>query len=149
MIIFIYHPEPVEGYNIIKNMKSFYGTIYEKNSVNLTEKCYSVILSKTKNPVDIDSGSFANAQDDLSCGQNLSFPQKIRKNLQKILYEHKNKLIEGFTSKYNIDKIVYYEECSDINIAINREKQLKWRTRIKKDKLISSINPNWEELFFI
>ena len=59
MIIFIYHPEPVEGYNIIKNMKSFYGTIYEKNSVNLTEKCYSVILSKTKNPVDIDSGSFA------------------------------------------------------------------------------------------
>ena len=65
------------------------------------------------------------------------------------MYEHKNKLIEGFTSKYNIDKIVYYEECSDINIAINREKQLKWRTRIKKDKLISSINPNWEELFFI
>ena len=73
----------------------------------------------------------------------------VTNNLERRIYEHKNKLIKWFTSKYNIDKIVYYEECSDINIAINREKQLKWRSRSKKDKLISSINPNWKELFSI
>lgn len=73
----------------------------------------------------------------------------ITNNLERRLYEHKNKLIKGFTFKYNINKIIYYEECSDINIAINREKQLKWRSRIKKNKLISSINHDWEELISV
>jgi putative endonuclease len=73
----------------------------------------------------------------------------ITNNLERRLYEHKNKLIEWFTSKYNINKLIYYEECSDVNIAINREKQLKWRSRIKKDKLITSINPKRENLFFV
>jgi len=41
------------------------------------------------------------------------------------MYEHKNKLVDGFTSKYNINKLVYYEETTDVNIAINREKELK------------------------
>lgn len=73
----------------------------------------------------------------------------VTSDLEKRLYEHKNKSIEWFTSKYNINKLVYYEECSDINIAINREKQLKWRTRIKKDKLICTTNPRWKELIVV
>ena len=64
-------------------MKGFYGTIYEQNSVNISKKCDSVILSETKNPAYTYSGSFANAQDDVTCKQNISFLQKIRKNLQK------------------------------------------------------------------
>jgi ComEC/Rec2-related protein len=64
-------------------MKGFYGTIYEQNSVNISKKCDSVILSETKNPAYVYSGSLANAQDDITCKQNLSFLQKIRKNLQK------------------------------------------------------------------
>lgn len=72
----------------------------------------------------------------------------ITNNLERRIYEHKNKLVEWYTSKYNVDKLVYYEECSDINIAINREKQLKWRSRNKKIELINSKNPNWAELWY-
>lgn len=70
----------------------------------------------------------------------------VTNNLQRRLYEHKNKLIEWFTKKYNIDKLVYYEECGDIKDAIAREKQLKWRTRSKKENLIKQINPQLNDL---
>ena len=70
----------------------------------------------------------------------------VTNNLQRRLYEHKNKLIEGFTKKYNVDKLVYFEECGDIKTAIEREKQLKnWR-REKKDALVASMNPDWKDL---
>jgi len=49
----------------------------------------------------------------------------VTNNLVRRVYEHKNKLIEGFTKKYNIDKLIYYEEISDINSAITREKKIK------------------------
>ena len=71
----------------------------------------------------------------------------ITNNLERRLYEHKNKLIEWFTSKYNINKLVYYEETTNVKDAINREKQLKWRLRSKKNELIESMNPNWENLW--
>ena len=71
----------------------------------------------------------------------------ITNNLERRLYEHKNKLIEWFTSKYNVNKLVYYEETININDAINREKQLKWRLRSKKNELIESMNPNREDLW--
>lgn len=66
--------------------------------------------------------------------------------LEKRLYEHRSYLIPGFTSKYKIHKLVYYERHERIEDAILREKQLKGKTRAKKEALISSHNPEWHEL---
>jgi putative endonuclease len=63
------------------------------------------------------------------------------------ILQHKQKRIPGFTKKYNIDKLVYYEFHSDIRDAIAREKQLKAGSRKKKVDLIESINPRWENLY--
>jgi putative endonuclease len=62
------------------------------------------------------------------------------------VYEHKNKMIEGFTKKYKITKLVYYEETNDIQVAISREKQIKGWLRGKKIALIESVNPKWNDL---
>lgn len=70
----------------------------------------------------------------------------VTNNLHRRVYEHKQKLIKGFTSKYNITKLVYYEEYNDINDAIRREKQIKGWSRKKKIELIESFNPEWKDL---
>ncbi len=70
----------------------------------------------------------------------------VTNNLERRLWEHKNKQYEGFTSRYNATKLVYFEETSDINSAIVREKQIKGWLRIKKNNLIESINPDWKDL---
>jgi putative endonuclease len=70
----------------------------------------------------------------------------ITNDLSRRLYEHKNKLVDWFTKKYNINKLVYYEECWDIKDTIIREKQLKWWTRAKKSILISETNPLMKDL---
>ena len=62
------------------------------------------------------------------------------------MYEHKNKLISGFASKYNLKKLVYFEETIDVNAAIAREKQIKGWLRKKKVALIESENPEWNDL---
>jgi putative endonuclease len=62
------------------------------------------------------------------------------------MYEHKNKVLAGFTAKYAIDRLVYYEAISDINLAIEREKQLKGWLRQRKVGLIEAVNPFWEDL---
>ena len=67
-------------------------------------------------------------------------------NLIKRVYQHKTKTYKGFTSKYNCDKLVYFEEFDDINEAIDREKQLKAGNRKRKEQLIKQENPNWEDL---
>lgn len=68
-------------------------------------------------------------------------------NLIKRIYEHKNKLIEGFTSKYNVNNLVYLEITNDVNSAIHREKKLKgWKRKWKID-LIEKTNPNCEDLY--
>jgi len=67
-------------------------------------------------------------------------------NLQRRVYEHKNKMIQGFTSKYNITKVVYFEVFNDIESAIRREKQIKGWLRKKKIELIESMNPEWNDL---
>jgi len=72
----------------------------------------------------------------------------VTSDLLKRLYEHKNKTYDGFTKKYNIDKLGYYEIFSDIELAIKREKQLKAGSRKKKIELIESINPNWNDLYY-
>ena len=70
----------------------------------------------------------------------------VTSNLPKRLYEHKNGLVEGFTKKYNVHKLVYFEGTTDAYSAIEREKQLKKWIRKKKEILISSVNPDWEDL---
>ena len=70
----------------------------------------------------------------------------VTNDLWRRVYEHKNKLIEGFTKKYNLNKLVYYEIHNEINRGILREKQLKGWSRIKKIKLIESQNPFWLDL---
>ena len=67
-------------------------------------------------------------------------------DLTRRVYEHKQKLIPGFTQKYNITKLVYFEETSDVNAAIAREKQIKGWLRAKKITLIESMNPDWKDL---
>ncbi len=71
----------------------------------------------------------------------------VTNNLHRRVYEHKNKLVDGFTKKYNINKLVYYVAMEDVRSAIEYEKRLKGWTRAKKNALINSINPNWEDLY--
>ncbi|WP_035143258.1 GIY-YIG nuclease family protein [Schnuerera ultunensis] len=64
---------------------------------------------------------------------------EVTNNLEHSVYEHKNKLIKGFTAKYNVNKLVYFEYTSDVNLAIDREKQIKGWTRQKKNEVIQGI----------
>jgi Predicted endonuclease containing a URI domain len=70
----------------------------------------------------------------------------VTNDLNRRIYEHKNKLIEGFSKKYNLTKLVYFEETSDINAAIAREKEIKKWRREKKDNLVNQTNPSWVDL---
>ena len=70
----------------------------------------------------------------------------VTNNLERRVYEHKHRLVPGFTSKYNIDKLVHFEATSDVNAAIAREKQIKGWLRSKKIALIESSNPEWRDL---
>ena len=70
----------------------------------------------------------------------------VTSNLPKRLCEHRSGFVEGFTKKYNIHKLVYYEEASYLRSALAREKQLKGWTRAKKNVLIQRLNPEWKDL---
>jgi putative endonuclease len=70
----------------------------------------------------------------------------VTNDLSRRIYEHKNKLIPGFSKKYNLSKLVYFEETYDINAAIIREKEIKKWRREKKDKLVNQENPGWQDL---
>jgi putative endonuclease len=70
----------------------------------------------------------------------------VTNDLRRRIFEHKNKLIKGFTEKYNVDKLVYYEETQDVTAAITREKEIKKWRREKKNQLVTRMNPGWEEL---
>ena len=70
----------------------------------------------------------------------------VTNNLERRMYEHKNKIVKGFTKKYNLYKLVYYETTTNVNIAIAREKFIKNLLRVKKESLINSINPGWKDL---
>ncbi|MDD2904670.1 MAG: GIY-YIG nuclease family protein [Sulfurimonas sp.] len=71
----------------------------------------------------------------------------VTSDLVKRTYEHKNSLSEGFTKKYNLHKLVFYEIHSEISEAIHREKQLKFWKREWKNKLVEDFNPNWNDLY--
>ncbi|OGM94099.1 hypothetical protein A2524_04230 [Candidatus Wolfebacteria bacterium RIFOXYD12_FULL_48_21] len=71
----------------------------------------------------------------------------VTNDLKRRVWEHKHKVEEGFTGKYNIGRLVYFEQTNDVCVAIEREKQLKnWR-REKKIKLIGIVNPSWSDLY--
>ncbi len=70
----------------------------------------------------------------------------VTNDLRRRVYEHKNKLVEGFTEKYNIDKLIFYEIFNNPNEAIAAEKRIKGWTRAKKIALIKNKNPKFEEL---
>jgi putative endonuclease len=72
----------------------------------------------------------------------------VTNDLVKRVWQHKNKVVEGFTKQYSIDKLGYYEVCNDINSAIAREKQLKGGKRKAKLELIELNNPNWNDLYY-
>jgi putative endonuclease len=70
----------------------------------------------------------------------------VTNNLERRVYEHKNKLVKGFTEKYKVDKLVYFEETSDASAALAREKEIKKWRREKKNKLVMGMNPQWADL---
>jgi putative endonuclease len=71
----------------------------------------------------------------------------VTSNLKKRVYEHKNKIVKGFTQKYNVNKLVYYETYSSPFEAIAREKQIKAGSRTRKNRLVESENPRWRDLY--
>jgi putative endonuclease len=70
----------------------------------------------------------------------------ITNDLVRRIYEHKEKFVKGFTEKYNVTKLVYYEQTPDISEALNREKEIKKWRREKKNRLVVNTNPQWRDL---
>ena len=71
----------------------------------------------------------------------------VTNDLCRRVQEHKNKLVEGFTKRYNMNKLVYYEGCEDVESVILREKQIKSWKRKAKVNLINTMNPDWHDLY--
>lgn len=109
---------------VVLNSKS--GIQYNKN-INMYSKTYSVYIVTNEKYGTLYIG--------------------VTNNLEGRVWEHKNKVNEGFSSKYKTYKLVYHEEYEDINGAIDREKQLKTWNRQWKINLIEKENPNWEDLY--
>ncbi len=78
-----------------------------------------------------------------------SFYIGVTGNLQKRVWEHKNKVVDGFTKKYNVDRLVYYELTDSVDAALNREKQLKRWHREWKINLIKEMNPEFNDLSLV
>jgi putative endonuclease len=72
----------------------------------------------------------------------------VTNDLRRRVYEHREKLIDGFTKRYNVNKLVYYEVLAEIGEAISREKQIKAGSRQKKIMLIESMNKEWKDLYY-
>ncbi len=70
----------------------------------------------------------------------------VTSDLERRIFEHKQKLVTGFTARYNVNRLVYFEETLEVTSAILREKQLKGWTRAKKIALLESVNPEWRDL---
>ena len=70
----------------------------------------------------------------------------VTNDLKRRIYEHQNKLVKGFTEKYNINRLVYFEQTGDEFTALAREKEIKKWRREKKDSLVISVNPGWDDL---
>ena len=85
----------------------------------------------------------------LASNTNYSVYIGVTNNLIRRVYEHKNHADpKSFTSQYNVQKLVYFEQTADIRTALEREKQLKGWRRSKKNALIEATNPHWDDLYF-
>jgi putative endonuclease len=84
----------------------------------------------------------------LTDSQNRVLYTGVTSDLLKRIWEHKNHVVEGFSKRYNVIKLVYYEQGEDIYGAICREKQIKGKLRKKKIEMISKINPEWKDLYY-
>ena len=82
----------------------------------------------------------------LTSKENTAMYIGVTSNLQKRLCEHKSEQMDGYTKKYHVHKLVYFEEFSEVTDAIAREKQLKGWNRSKKNRLVETQNPNWDDL---
>jgi len=82
----------------------------------------------------------------LASGNNRVLYTGVTNNLKRRLYEHKHGLVEGFTKKYRVHKLVYFEETNDVNTAIAREKEIKGWLREKKNSLVEKENSGWNDL---
>ncbi len=71
----------------------------------------------------------------------------VTNDLCRRVYEHRSKLVEGFTKRYNVDKLIYYEVFEQPEYAIQREKQIKGGSRAKKIALVNGMNPQWRDLY--
>lgn len=71
----------------------------------------------------------------------------VTSDLVKRVYEHRAEFVDGFTKRYKLTKLVYYEICDEIETAIVREKQIKGGSRAKKLQLINGMNPDWKDLY--
>ena len=71
----------------------------------------------------------------------------VTNDLKRRAFEHREKVVDGFTKKYQVTKLVYYEECGDAYAAITREKQIKGGSRQKKVDLVNGMNKDWEDLY--
>ena len=71
----------------------------------------------------------------------------VTNNLERRIHEHRSGLVDGFTKRYNVHKLVYFEETNDVNAALAREKQLKGWMHQKKNDLVVTMNPTWKDLF--
>ena len=81
----------------------------------------------------------------LASKQNGTLYIGVTNDLERRLYEHKNNLIDGFTKRYRVHRLVYYESANDVHAALQREKQLKRWTRKWKIELIEKTNPQWHD----
>ena len=84
----------------------------------------------------------------LASDKNGTLYNEITNNLIRRVAEHKRKEVKGFTEKYNVNKLVWYEQTNDLRIAIQKEKQIKKWYRKWKTRLIEKTNPEWKDLFF-
>ncbi len=70
----------------------------------------------------------------------------VTSDLQRRVAQHQQKVVEGFTQRYNVTRLMYYEVTNDVRVALNREKEIKGWLRKKKIALIESLNPQWRDL---
>jgi putative endonuclease len=96
-------------------------------NANVMDKLYCVYIITNKNNTVLYTG--------------------VTNDLKRRVYEHKEKLVKGFTSKYNLYKLVFYEVTEDIDSAISREKKIKGGSRQRKIDLINDMNPEWKDLY--
>lgn len=114
------------------------------------DSCYSrhcEVLLNRNNPADIERITMSGYVYILFSKRNGTLYVGVTSNLIKRIYEHKNKVVAGFTKKYGVDKLGYYEIYEDIENAIIREKKLKNSSRKKKLELIEKNNPDWIDLY--